>query len=91
MANTNSSRLNAIATSALAAVALPWNAFIAAFLYYTLLTLVAIGGGDLAGGVMAVAYLLPVGLYAGMLVARGIHALAALPIEIGETPHALMR
>jgi hypothetical protein len=91
MAHPNSSRLNTIVTIVVSSVMPPWNAFIAAFLYYTLLTLIAIGVADLAAGFVAVAYLLPVALYAGLLITRGVHALAALPIDIGETPHALMR
>ncbi len=72
-----------------AAVLVPWNAFVAAFLYYTLLTLIAIGVADLPAMFVAVAYLLPVALYAGLLVFRAVHALAALPIDISDTPHAL--
>jgi hypothetical protein len=40
---------------------------------------------------MAVSYLLPVGLYFVTLVTRAVRALAAMPIDIGETPHALLR
>jgi hypothetical protein len=73
----------------LAALAMPWNAFVAAFLYYTVLTLVAVGVADLPVPFMAVAYLLPVVAYVGALINRGVHALIALPIDLGETPHAL--
>jgi len=73
----------------LAAILVPWNAFVGAFLYYTVLTLLAIGVADLPTVFVVVAYLLPVGAYAGLLVHRAVHALAALPIELGETPHAL--
>ncbi len=87
MANTKISGRNTV----LAAVAVPWDAFVGAFLYYTLLTLIAIGVNDLSNGFMAVSYLLPVGLYVVTLVTRAVRALAAMPIDIGETPHALLR
>ncbi len=73
----------------LSAVMVPWNAFVAAFLYYTILTLLVLGIANLPALFIAVAYLLPVGLYAGLLASRAIRALAALPIDLGETPHAL--
>ncbi len=72
-----------------AAFQVPWNAFVAAFLYYTLLTLLAIGVADLPVLFVTVAYLLPPAAYIGLLISRAIQALAALPIDIGETPHAL--
>jgi len=73
------------------AVALPWNAFVAAFLYYTLLTLFVIGGADLGAGLMAVAYILPPALYAGLLLTRALKAIASIEIDIFHTPHALLR
>jgi hypothetical protein len=73
----------------LSAVAVPWNAFVAAFLYYTLLTLLVLGIANLPALFIAVAYLLPVCLYVGLLVSRAVRALAALPIDLGDTPHAL--
>jgi hypothetical protein len=73
------------------AVALPWNAFVAAFLYYTLLTVVVIGGADLGAGVMAVAYILPPALYAGLLLARAVRAISSIEIDLFHTPHALLR
>jgi hypothetical protein len=80
------SRLNAV----VAAFAVPWNAFVAAFVYYTLLTMIAIGVADVAAAFMAVAYLLPVTLYAAVLAGRAVRALAALPVEIAHTPQALL-
>jgi hypothetical protein len=73
----------------LSAVMVPWNAFVAAFLYYTVLTLLVLGIANLAGLFMAVAYLLPVALYVGLLGLRAVRALAALQIDLGDTPHAL--
>ena len=73
----------------LAAFSLPWNAFIATFLYYVLLALFVVGDAGFSPLVMAMAYLVPVVCYVAMMLNRGIHALVALPIEIGETPHAL--
>jgi hypothetical protein len=73
------------------AVAVPWNAFVAAFLYFTLLTAATIGGADFSRLTMAVVYLLPFSLYAAMLVSRALHALSAVAIHIDHTPHALIR
>jgi hypothetical protein len=73
----------------LAAFSLPWNVFVAVFLYYTLLTLLSIGDAGFSPLVMAVVYLVPVVCYVATLLNRGMHALMALPIEIGETPRAL--
>jgi hypothetical protein len=78
-----------LGSQALSAVTVPWNAFVAAFLYYVLLTVLVLAIASLPTLFIAVAYLLPVGLYAGLLVLRGVQALAALPIDLGETPHAL--
>ncbi len=75
----------------LAAFALPWNAFVAVFVYYVLATLVVLGVGSLPALLVAVTYLLPPSGYAVLMVARGVRALAALPVEIGHTPHALLR
>ncbi len=84
MANTRASH-----RKLLSAVAMPWNAFVAAFLYYVGLTLLAIGVADLPTMFVAVTYLLPVAAYAGLLGTRAVRALAALPIDLGDTPHAL--
>ncbi len=73
------------------AVAVPWNAFVAAFLYFTLLTAATLGGADFSRLTMAVAYLLPVSLYAAMLVSRALHALSTVAVRIDHAPHALIR
>jgi hypothetical protein len=78
------------ARSLVSAVSVPWNAFVGVFIYYVLLTLLAIGVADLAQVFMAVAYLLPPAAYLGVIVARGVRALAALPIDIGHGEHALL-
>ncbi len=74
----------------LSAIAMPWGAFIAAFLYYAVLTLLAVSGASLPAALVAVSYLLPVALYAGALLTRAVRALDAITIDIGETPHALL-
>ena len=63
-------------------LALPWNAFVGAFLYYTLLTLIVIGAADLSGTFVATAYLFPLGAYAGVLVSRALHGLVAFLVEM---------
>ena len=67
-------------------VAVPWAAFVGLFLYAVALTMVAIGVDQLSDGVMAVAYGAPVALYALVLLARGVHALAALPMHFDALP-----
>jgi hypothetical protein len=59
--------------SLLSTILVSWDLFVAAFLYYVLLTLLAIG----------------VAAYAVLVVTRAVRALAALQIDLGETPHAL--
>ena len=75
----------------ISAVSLPWNTFVAAFLYYTALTLVLIGTSGLSGLFVALAYLTPVALYAAVLANRAVRALADLQIDIGRTPQTLLR
>jgi len=74
-----------------AAFVVPWNAFVAAFLYFTLVTAAVIGGADISRLAMAVAYLLPFSLYASVLVSRALHALSAITIDIEHAPHAVIR
>jgi len=78
-------------TQIINALTVPWNAFVGAFLYYTFLTLLVLGGADLPALAMIVSYSLPVVLYGVFLVNRAVRVLAALPIDLGETPHALAR
>ena len=74
-----------------AAVGLPWNAFVAVFVYFTVLSAAVIGGADFATPVMAVAYLLPLSLYVGVLASRAVHALATLDVHFHRAPHAILR
>ena len=69
---------------------LPWGAFVAAFLYYVLLTLVTIGIDQLPPLFIAGSYLLPVALYAGVLGSRAVHALSNITIDIGPTPELIL-
>jgi hypothetical protein len=73
------------------ALALPWDLFVAAFVYYTLLTALVLGVADLAVAFVAVAYLAPVAVGAAILVARALRALARLQIDISPAPQALLR
>ena len=72
-------------------LSLPWNAFVAVFVYFTVLTAAVIGSADFSTLIMAVAYLLPVGLYAGVLASRAVHALTLVDIHFHRTPHAVLR
>ena len=56
------------------ALAPPWSAFVAAFLYYTLLTLLLVGGAQPSDVAVGVAYTLPIVALGGLLVTRGVRA-----------------
>lgn len=79
------------ARTVVTAFALPWAAFVAVFLYYTLLTMVSIGVAGLPMSWICVTYLAPVVAYAAILAVRGIRALGRLPIELWHPPHAVLR
>jgi hypothetical protein len=53
-----------------ALVSVPWNAFIAAFLYYTFLTVLAVGGTSPGAPVVVTAYGIPVGAYTVTIAVR---------------------
>ena len=74
----------------LSVISAPWPAFVAAFLYYTLLTLVAIGGADLPAVFLA-AYAVPVAMYVLLLGARAMRALAGLRVDMGPLPYPSLR
>ncbi len=62
--------------AATALFTVPWNAFVVAFIYYTLLTLVLLGGVSPSLPVVGTAYLAPVVAYAVTIAARLIgHAM----------------
>jgi hypothetical protein len=52
------------------AISVPWNAFVAAFLYYVLLAVLAVGGVSPGAPVVAAAYLAPAVIYAVMVLRR---------------------
>ena len=86
-----STQTRTFAQQSLAFVTLPWNAFIGAFLYYTLLTLIAVGGVNTSAGFMVVAYAVVPVIYGAVLLTRAFQALAALRIDLFNTPHAAIR
>jgi hypothetical protein len=53
-----------------APIAMPWNAFVAAFLYYTLLAVVLVGGANPGNGAVAGAYAMPPIMYGATLIVR---------------------
>jgi hypothetical protein len=67
---TNRDILRAVA----AAVSVSWNAFVAAFLYYTLLAVLALGGTSPGVPVVATAYLAPPVMYLVTLLSRAVRA-----------------
>ncbi len=69
----------------------PWTAFVAAFLYYVVLTLVAIGVEQLPDGLMVAAYLIPPAAYVLVLLARTLQAVASLPVRLAHPAPALQR
>jgi hypothetical protein len=58
----------------LAALSVSWNAFVAAFLYYVLLAVLALGGASPGVPVVATAYLAPPVMYAVTLLSRAVRA-----------------
>ena len=75
--------VKAVAKTGVAMVAVPWSMFVAAFLYYTLLALLAISVAQLTDLFMAVAYGLPAALYGVMLVTRlGRSVVLAFPAQV---------
>ena len=65
-------------------LAVPWSAFVSAFLFYVGLTLVAISVEQLPDLTMGAAYLMPVAAYGLLLLVRTMRALAAMPVHIGQ-------
>ncbi len=58
----------------LAALSVSWNAFVAAFLYYALLAVLALGGASPGIPVVATAYLAPPVMYLVTLLSRAVRA-----------------
>ena len=58
----------------LAALSVSWNAFVAAFLYYVLLAVLAVGGASPGVPVVATAYLAPPVIYAVAMLSRAARA-----------------
>ena len=74
-------RTKSATTATAAFLMIPWGAFVAAFLFYVGLTLVAISVTQLPDLAMAAAYLLPIAAYAVILFVRALRALAAVPVQ----------
>ncbi len=66
-----------------AALSVSWNAFVAAFLYYALLAVLALGGASPGVPVVATAYLAPPLMYAVTLLSRAVRAGAGWLSGIG--------
>ena len=75
-------RLRKAATATATFFAVPWGAFVVAFLYYVGLTLVAISVDRLPDIPMAAAYLMPVAAYVVLLLSRVVRGVALVPVEI---------
>ncbi len=71
--------------------AVAWSLFVAAFLYYVVLTILAIDGADTSDSFMAVAYGLPVVAYTVLLLARLAGVLAQGLQHLTQKPHAISR
>ena len=72
-------------------VAVPWGAFVAAFLFYVGVTLVVFSVEDLPDVLTVAAYLLPVAAYVLVLAARAAAALVGVPWLRHATPAPLVR
>jgi hypothetical protein len=77
MSYTSPLTASAAPLSTLAVLSVPWNAFVAAFLYYTLLALLSLGGLSPSASTVAAAYAAPVIVYGLVLVARAVRRVAA--------------
>lgn len=71
---TLSDRVNKLA----AAVSVPWSSFVVAFLYYTLLAIVVLGGGSLGAGSILFAYAVPPAMYVATLALRASRTVVSL-------------
>jgi hypothetical protein len=89
----NSSSAMSRFTNLATAFSVPWNAFVAAFLYYSLLALLALGGSNPGAGLVAGAYAMPPVMYAATMILRVSRAIAAWakaarPHAMGTTAHS---
>jgi hypothetical protein len=78
MINRNSLRAPA------AALSVSWNAFVAAFLYYALLAMLALGGASPGVPVVATAYLAPPVMYVVTLLSRAVRAGATWAASLAQ-------
>ena len=67
----------------------PWAAFVGVFLYYVVLTVVAISVEQLPDVAMTAAYLAPPVAYLAVLLARALRLAESVPVEVG--PLAMLR
>jgi hypothetical protein len=72
-------------------LALPWNAFVGAFVYYTLLAVLTVSGLDLSAPFIVAAYAMPLAFYLAMVLVRAARAIASVPIDLFHAPRALAR
>ena len=77
-------RVTAATRAVVTFFSVPWGAFVAAFLFYVGITLVVFSVQDLPDVALIAAYLLPVAAYLLVLLGRALHALAAVPVHIGQ-------
>ncbi len=69
----------------LRALSMPWDAFVAAFLYYIILALFALGGATPGVPVVATAYLAPLVVYLAALGNRALRAVSAWSRDVAQT------
>ncbi len=58
-------------------VSVPWNSFVAAFLYYTLLAAMVLGGNNPGNAAVAGAYAMPPVVYGATIMVRLVRAASA--------------
>jgi hypothetical protein len=73
------------------AISLPWNAFVAAFLYYSLLAVLALGGTSARGPVVAGAYGMPAAVWAVTIAIRLVSAAASRVTVVAASPRLALR
>jgi len=72
-------------------LALPWNAFVGAFLYYTLLALITVSGLDIGAPFVIAAYGMPLAGYLATLLVRAGRMVASVQVDLFHAPRAVAR
>ena len=72
------------------ALSAPWGLFVAVFLYYVGLTLVALGVSELSVLFVAVTYLVPLAGYLAFLAIRAVRKVVGAPVVLWPTHNLIL-